>query len=205
MFCTHAQSHAVQQCSGIRRVVQNCAQHLSGQLRRGLLVTAVLVDGSVKQALERRHLIFGIVWPRYLQPAPVGFNMLQKLAEGVAHKESHRQTGSIRRETQDVEVHAGLQHRIVELHPVAPAQLLDHAANVFLLIGIRVHALEEVLICRLTALRPKYDRSVTDTEYVIPVGEQIVQRGRVRKRGGLAGRSVEILLLTVRAECRGVE
>ena len=203
------QGYAVEQGGGIGGVVQNRPQHLPRQVRGRGLIPGVLVHRFAKQPPNRQPFKLVIGGTDDLQAVIMGLDIFQKGAEGIAQEEPHRQPGGVGGKAQDIELHLRVQPLLLKLHRIPPAELLHHAPQLPFLIG-RVglsHGgkAEKGLVGVAASPGPAHYGGVPDAADMVPVGQQMVQGGGVGEGGIFPGGGVQILLLSIGAEGRGVE
>ena len=210
-----AQLDAVQQGGGVGGVVQDRQQQVACQaLGRlgGPGAGGGFADRLKGHAPDGQQCVPGVRGADDVQPLVMAGEVLRQIAEAVLPEKAHRQAGGIGGKPQNVEPGAGIEAAAVPVNRRPAGQLLEHVEKIGFLIGgaFLCPAAEQgkhgaVLISAVGAVGPEHDGGVSHPADVVPVGQQGVERGGIRKRGVFAGGRIAALFMLVRAECRPVE
>ena len=134
--------------------------------------------------------------------------MFQESLEGIVEEEAHRQSGGVGGESEDIEIHVGVELLLLKVHGYSLAKLCSHAAEIRGAVRRRrpqQSPAEKGLVGVAAASGPADDGGVPEPVDVLPVGQQVIEGGRVGEGGLLADRRIIALLFPIRTDRRRVK
>ena len=134
--------------------------------------------------------------------------IFQESAEAVLQKETDGQARGIGRKPENIERPFFVQQGFIKTDGLSFQKQFQHSLKLrFAVAAFRTERerFKRVLIRRFTACRPAYDCRISDTEYMLSICQQVVQRRSICKRRVFSGWRVQVLFLAVGAEGGGVK
>ena len=126
--------------------------------------------------------------------------MFQESPEGIVEEKAHRQPDGVGGESEDIEIHVGVELLLLKVHGDSLAKLCGHAAEIRGTVRRRrpqQSPAEKGLVGVAATSGPADDGGVPELVDVLPVVQQVVEGGGVGESDIFAGRGIISLFFPV--------